>query len=201
MKSKKSTKSKRGLLSAENPKVLFADDDFLDSLTNLMWHTGYTDEVAKDKLIRGLNKEVGLAWAQIPQKPHSLHEQMALIRDIGHNLENYKVLNKTQQAQPQKDNKGNKNTGNQNSWKNENGKRGQSEISTDSKDKSVELKGISKEILDERKKANMCLKCGKGPHKWFECFAKEPKRFRRLKGYLRLRIPARRKRRMLRFQE
>ena len=20
----------------------------------------------------------------------------------------------------------------------------------------------------------MCLKCGKGPHKWFECFAKNP---------------------------
>ena len=64
-------------------------DDFLDSLTNLMWRTGYTDEVAKDKLIRGLNKEVGLVWAQIAWKPHSLHEQMALIRDIGHNLENY----------------------------------------------------------------------------------------------------------------
>ena len=108
--------------------------------------------MAKDKLIRGLNKEVGLAWAQIPQKPRSLHEQMALIRDIGHNLENYKVLNKTHQSQPQKDNKGNKNTGNQNSGKNENGKRGRSEISTDRKDKSVELKGISKEILDERKK-------------------------------------------------
>ena len=70
-------------------------DDFLDSLTNLMWRTGYTDEVAKDILIRGLNQEVGLAWAQIPQKPCSLHEQMALIRDIGHNLENFKVLNKT----------------------------------------------------------------------------------------------------------
>ena len=70
-------------------------DDFLYRLTNLMWRTGYTEEVAKDKLIWGLNKEVGLAWAQTPQKPRSLHEQMALLRDIGHNLENFKVLNKT----------------------------------------------------------------------------------------------------------
>ena len=61
-------------------------DDFLDRLTNLMWRTGYTEEVAKDKLIRGLNKEVGLAWAQTPQKPRSHHEQMALLRDIGNNL-------------------------------------------------------------------------------------------------------------------
>ena len=37
-------------------------DNFLDRLTNLMCRTGYTEEVAKDKLIRGLNKEVGLAW-------------------------------------------------------------------------------------------------------------------------------------------
>ena len=59
-------------------------DDFLDSLTNLMWRTGYSEEVAKDKMVRGLNKEIGLAWAQTPQKPRSLHEQMALLRDLGH---------------------------------------------------------------------------------------------------------------------
>jgi hypothetical protein len=146
-------------------------DDFLDSLTNLMWRTGYGDEVAKDKLVRGLNKEVGQAWAQIPQKPRSLHEQMALLRDIGHNLENFKLFNKIQHNHPQKENTNKKGNGNGNG----NGKkRGRTEISTDRKERSVELKGISKEILDERQKAKMCLKCGKGPHKWFECFAKEP---------------------------
>ena len=36
-------------------------DNFLDRLTSLMWCTGYTKEVAKDKLIRGLNKEVVVA--------------------------------------------------------------------------------------------------------------------------------------------
>ena len=69
-------------------------DDFLDSLTNLMWRTRYTEEIAKDKLNRGLNREVGLAWAQTSQKPRALHEQMALIRDVGHSLENFKTLNK-----------------------------------------------------------------------------------------------------------
>ena len=58
-----------------------------------MWHTGYTEEIAKDKLNRGLNREVGLAWAQTPQKPRALQEQMVLIRDIGHSLENFKTLN------------------------------------------------------------------------------------------------------------
>ena len=38
-------------------------DDFLDRLISLMWSTSYIKEVVKDKLIRGLNKEVVLAWA------------------------------------------------------------------------------------------------------------------------------------------
>jgi hypothetical protein len=42
------------------------------------------------------------------------------------------------------------------------------------KDKLVELKGISKKLLGERGDANMCLKCGKNNHKWFECWSKEP---------------------------
>jgi len=149
-------------------------DDFLDTLTNLMWRTGYEEEIAKDKLVRGLNKEMGLAWAQTTPKPKSLHEQMSLLRDIGHSLENFRALNKTQQSHPQKENKGFQNNGNRNGNKNENGKRGRGEISTDWKEKSVELKGIPADIIAERKKANMYLKCGKGPHKWFECFAKEP---------------------------
>jgi len=64
-------------------------DDYFDTLINLVWRTGYPEKVAKDKLIRGLNKEVRLAWAQIPNKPEKLNEQIAMLRDIGHNLENF----------------------------------------------------------------------------------------------------------------
>ena len=45
-------------------------------------------------MVRGLNKEIGPVWAQTLRKPKSLHEQMALLRDIGHSLENFEVLNK-----------------------------------------------------------------------------------------------------------
>ena len=115
-------------------------DDFLDRLSNLMWRTGYTEAVAKDKLIRGLNKEAGLAWAQTPQKPRSLHEQMALVRDIDHNLENFKVLNKTNHDPKPKSPNGYQNRGNNNNT--EGGQRGkkhgQGQISTDRKDRAVE---------------------------------------------------------------
>jgi len=54
-------------------------DEYLDSLTNLMWRTGYPEDVAKNKLVQGFNREVGLAWAQTPNKPCTLHEQMAML--------------------------------------------------------------------------------------------------------------------------
>ena len=44
-------------------------DDFFDNLTNLMWRTGYTEEIVKDKFNQGSNVEVGLAWGQTPEKP------------------------------------------------------------------------------------------------------------------------------------
>ena len=47
-------------------------------------------------------------------------------------------------------------------------------MTTDRKDKSAELKGIPADILEERQKADMCLKRGKGPHKWYKCFFKQP---------------------------
>jgi hypothetical protein len=148
-------------------------DDYLDGLTNLMWRTGYTEDHAKDKLIRGLNKELGQAWAQTPQKPRSLHEQMAMLRDIGHNMETFKFLSKPHQENPSKPQKSFQ-KGNGNPPTNTGKKRGRKEISTDRKEKSVELKGIPEDLIAERKKADMCLKCGKGPHKWYECWAKSP---------------------------
>ena len=36
------------------------------------------------------------------------------------------------------------------------------------------MKGISKEVLNERAKDGNCLKCGKAGHKWFDCWCKAP---------------------------
>ena len=59
-----------------------------------MWRTGFSKEVAKDKMVRGLNEDIGLTRAQTPQKPRAPHEEMALLRDIGHSLDNFRILNK-----------------------------------------------------------------------------------------------------------
>ena len=124
----------------------------------------------------GLIQEIGLAWAQTPQKRRSLHEQMALLRDIGHRLQNFRVLNKQTNDPKPKTQNGYQNKGNNNNTQvSPRGKtHGKGQISTDRKDHSVELKAIPEDIIAERKKSDMCLKCGKGPHKWFEYYAKNP---------------------------
>lgn len=88
--------------------------DFVNKLTNLMGCTGYIEEVVKVKLIIGLNKEVVLACEQTPKEPKSLHKPMALPRDIGHNFENFKVLNKTNQDSKPKTQNGYQNQNNNN---------------------------------------------------------------------------------------
>ena len=89
-------------------------NDFLDRLTSLMCYTRYTEEVAKDKLIYGLNNEVRLRWAQTLQKPKSLHEQIVLLYDIRHNHENFKILNNLHQDPKLQNKNGFQNKGNNN---------------------------------------------------------------------------------------
>ena len=105
-----------------------------------MWRTRYSEEVAKDKMVCGLNKEIGLAWAQSLQKPRSLHEQMALLRDIRHSLENFQVLNKkTNHPKPKNQNWYQNKSNNNNKGGSQRGKkRGQGHISTNRKDRTVQ---------------------------------------------------------------
>jgi hypothetical protein len=99
--------------------------------------------------------------------------------DVGHNNKrweeqygNSKSLSKSAKASGGKKGEGSKsNVGNQKgSGDSSKGKKGDGGW----KDKSVELKGIPKKLLDERGDANKCFKCGKDNHKWLECWSKEP---------------------------
>ena len=104
-----------------------------------MWHTGYSEEVVQDKLVRGLHKEIGLAWAQTLQQPRSLYEQMALLRDIGHSFEKVWVLNKQTNDPKRKNQNWYQDKGNNNINRvGQTGKKsGQGQISTDRKARAV----------------------------------------------------------------
>lgn len=172
-----------------------------------MWSTGYSKKVSKNKMVHRLNKEIGLAWAQTMQKRRSLHEQMALLRDIVNCFKNFQLLkNQTNEAKPQNQNRY------QNKSKNNNTrgglrvkKRSEAKIGTNRKDHVVELKEISEDIIAESKRADMCLKCEKGSYKWFEYYTKKVIMTRRVPkkdGVPQVRDTNKKQRqKMLRFQQ
>jgi hypothetical protein len=154
-------------------------DAILDELTCLIWQTGYSDDVVKDKISRSLNKELSKDWSKVLDKPDSLAGWLIGLQEMGHNNErweeqygNSKSLSKSAKASGGKKGEGSRgNSGNQKgSGDSSKGKKSDGGW----KDKSVELKGIPKKLLDERGDANKCLKCGKDKHTWFECWSKEP---------------------------
>ena len=49
-----------------------------------MWMTGYEGDVVEDKLKYALNEELGKEWAKVSRKPREIGEQLALLRDTGH---------------------------------------------------------------------------------------------------------------------
>ena len=42
---------------------------------------------SEDKIRHGLNNEMALEWAKIPRKPPTVGEQLALLREMGHAIE------------------------------------------------------------------------------------------------------------------
>ena len=44
----------------------------------------------------------------------------------------------------------------------------------DFKDRDTELQEIPSSVIEERKKASVCLKCSKPNHTWFKCFTRDP---------------------------
>ena len=62
-------------------------DDFMDEITRLMWVTGFEGQQVEDKIERGLNDVMHLEWAKLPNKPYGIAEQLTLLRDIGHSIE------------------------------------------------------------------------------------------------------------------
>lgn len=158
-------------------------DDFVDNITRLMWQTGYQGAVVEDKIRTGLNKELGRDWAKVRPKPYHVAGQLQLLRDMGQRIEDYNRLSKrnsgatagsSQKEEPSgKQGKppGQKEKG---KGKGKKGKGGPPAGKDNWKEKEVELKGVSKELRDARFKEDKCQKCGKGNHKWFECWAKEP---------------------------
>ena len=71
-------------------------DDFVDEITRLMWITGYKGYTVEDKIRNVLNDVMVVEWAQVAQKPREVGEQLALLQDIGHSMEDALKQSSTQ---------------------------------------------------------------------------------------------------------
>ena len=153
-------------------------DDYLDKLIRLMWRTGYKGQTVEDKLKRGLNHKLGEDWARVIRKPETVDEQIALLREMGHRMEDYNRTKQPGESTQKHETSTDRNPKRGSEQKHK--PRGKKEFRKDKgkktewKERTVELKGIPEEVLRERKEADDCQKCGKHGHKWFECWTKEP---------------------------
>jgi hypothetical protein len=57
-------------------------DAFLDELTRLLWQTGYSDDVVKNKISGSLNEELFKHWSKVLDKPDSLAGWLIRLREM-----------------------------------------------------------------------------------------------------------------------
>ena len=158
-----------------------------------MWVTGFKGQVVFDKIEQRLNNVLLLEWAKNPIKPYGVAEQLPIMRDMSHTIENtlrsdtkhYKMMGGHNQKAKMKEGQGQ----NQGQSK-ESGPKGKGKAKSKSggqqkatgkprgskvwNDRYEHLRDIPKDILEERKKAEVCQKSGNGTHMWFECNTKAP---------------------------
>ncbi|KAH0613226.1 uncharacterized protein H6S33_009606 [Morchella sextelata] len=148
-------------------------DLFLNTIIQLMWKTGYEGQLVDDKIHNSLLPDLGMSWALFNPKPKSLMERIAALRELGHTHERYQGM-AAEKAHPRtkKDPPAQKDQ--QPKRKREAASSSGPQKTPGPKDKAVELKGIPGDILEERMKAEVCLKCGKSRHKWTDCWSKQP---------------------------
>ena len=163
-------------------------DYFLDRIHVLMYATNYTGEMVIDKIKEGLTDEMRRNWALVQNKPKPMMEYMAALRALGHEIkqtDNYSDQNRDRgsgeatESSPQKEKKGKERK--EKKEKKDRPSQPQSQPTpskgkgkADFEDRETELRGIPNTIIEERKKASVCLKCGKPNHTWFKCFTRDP---------------------------
>ena len=127
-----------------------------------MWQTSYKGQTVEDKLKRGLNHKLGEDWARVIKKPETMEEQIVLLREMGHRMEDYNMT-KQEHAKPDKPMNRNPKWGSDQKYKPWDKKEFQKDKGkkADWKERTVELKGIPEDIMKERREADDCKNVAK----------------------------------------
>ena len=54
-----------------------------------MWRISYKEQSVENKLKQGLNHKLGEDWGRVIKKPETVEEQIVLLREMGHWMEDY----------------------------------------------------------------------------------------------------------------
>ena len=73
-------------------KYMNSINDYLDKLIRLMCRTGYKGQTLEDKLKWGLNHKLGEDWARVIKKLETVEEQIVLLREMRHQMEDYNMM-------------------------------------------------------------------------------------------------------------
>ena len=71
-------------------------DYFLDQIHNLIYATGYTGEMVKDKIKEGLTDKMLRNWAMVQGKPEKIDPYMDALRKFAHEIERTAAYTKSQ---------------------------------------------------------------------------------------------------------
>ena len=163
-------------------------DYFLDRIHKLIYAMGYTGEMVKDKFKEGPTDEMRRNWAMVLGKPEQIYPYMDALRKFAHEIERTAAYTKSQNRsrgsgeaskpapkwEKKKERKEKKEKRDKRSQPQSQPGPSKGKGKADFKDRDTELQGIPSSVIEERKKASVCLKCGKPNHTWFKSFTKDP---------------------------
>ena len=144
--------------------------------------------MVKDKIKEGLTDEMRRKWAMVQGKPKQIYPYMDALRKFAHEIERTAAYTKSQnrsrgsgeasepapKREKKKERKEKKEKRDKPSQPQSQPGPSKGKGKADFKDRDTELRGIPSSVIEERKKASVCLKCGKPNHTWFKCFTKDP---------------------------
>ena len=147
-------------------------DDFCDEIERLMWMVNFNQPAIEHKIRSSLSEELSRDWAKVQNKPETLRDQLSMLREMGRAIEKFKGA--TKKTDPTLTSTKRKREEEPAVSKPSKKSRSEPRPFGRFASKAEALKGIPKEVIDQRMKDRVCWRCGKSGHRAGECKATSP---------------------------
>jgi len=150
-------------------------DEFCDELERLMWMVNFNQPAIEHKIKSSLKHELKKDWAKVQNKPELLRDQLSMLREMGRPIERFeKEARRPDKPSAPSNNGGKRKREEESSTSQSKKPRSEKRPFGRFSSKEEALKGISKEVRDQRMKDRVCWRCGKEGHRAGDCKASAP---------------------------